>query len=221
MQVGSEAAALGHLHVFKWIREQKSECLDDEYILYCAGTAGQLHILQWLQQQPSFKVRGTALVLKHTGVVPRLRSLCLQMMSMLSSGTWSFTLEDGAGNGHLHIIQWLRVQDPQCKWSIKAYMQAASSGHLHIIQWLREQDPPCPWDPPPYKAIDPFCAAADSRHLHIMSGFTRMAFTGSNSMALSTCGLQLKWVTSGYSVSILHSSCHETICAASVYLGVF
>ena len=87
----------------------------------------------------------------------------------------TFVCDDGinafnqaAGNGHLHIIQWLRVQDPPCNCSNLAYEWAAGRGHLHIIQWLREQYPPCPWDPPPYEVNKIFSAAAESGQLHIM-----------------------------------------------------
>ena len=44
-----------------------------------------------------------------------------------------------AGGGHLHILQWLRVQNPKfLDYSYTASF-AASLGHLHILQWLQQQ----------------------------------------------------------------------------------
>ncbi len=47
--------------------------------------------------------------------------------------------------GHVHILQWLRSQDPPCPWNENTCSFAAGNGHLHLLQWLRSLDPPCPW----------------------------------------------------------------------------
>ncbi len=49
-------------------------------------------------------------------------------------------------SGQLHVVQWLRSQDPPCPWNDETCSSAAENGHIHILQWLRTQDPPCPWD---------------------------------------------------------------------------
>jgi len=48
-------------------------------------------------------------------------------------------------NSHLHILQWVRSQEPPCPWN-KLTCVAAASGHLDVLKWLRSQDPPCPWN---------------------------------------------------------------------------
>ena len=47
--------------------------------------------------------------------------------------------------GHLHILQWLHAQDPNCKYARGICSYAAPNGHLHVLQWARAQVPPFPW----------------------------------------------------------------------------
>ena len=62
-----------------------------------------------------------------------------------SSNSLEFCCE-AAKNGHLHVLQWLRSQDPYCPLDDRACSSAAFNGHLHALQWLRSQDTPCPWN---------------------------------------------------------------------------
>jgi hypothetical protein len=64
-------------------------------------------------------------------------------------------------NGHLHVLQWLRSQDPPCPWGSDTCARAARNAHLHVLQWLRSQDPPCPWG-------DTCDYAARNGHLHVL-----------------------------------------------------
>jgi hypothetical protein len=42
-----------------------------------------------------------------------------------------------ASDGHLHVLQWLRSQDPPCPWDReKCRSHAATSGHWHIVRWI-------------------------------------------------------------------------------------
>lgn len=50
---------------------------------------------------------------------------------------------ESATHGNLHIIQWLRSQDPPCPWDEFTCEKAALGGHLETLKWLRSQDPPC------------------------------------------------------------------------------
>ena len=44
-----------------------------------------------------------------------------------------------AAAGHLHILQWLSMQNPEfLDYSFTA-LSAAIMGHLHILQWLQKQ----------------------------------------------------------------------------------
>ena len=141
----------------------------------------------------------------------------------------AYTFEQAVHNGHLHIIQWLREQDPPCKWSVTAYVRAARKGHLHIIQWLRKQDPPCPWDPQlPQEDTDAlqedpdaFSAAASSEHLHIMrwlyeNGFPWKQWSGTQYMqvAASKGDLEaLDWARSQHPPFAIN----ETVCEANLW----
>jgi hypothetical protein len=70
-----------------------------------------------------------------------------------------FTCNAAAGGGHLHVLEWLRAQDPPCPWTEATCMWAAKSGNLEVLQWLRAQDPPCPWGA---------CTAAVSNDLAVL-----------------------------------------------------
>ena len=50
--------------------------------------------------------------------------------------------------GHLHILQWLRAQDPPCPWNAQTPRRAAKRGKLDVIRWCREvAEPRCEWGP--------------------------------------------------------------------------
>ena len=117
--VASAAAGQGHLHIPQWLREQHPKFLEDGFIFFSAATAGHLHILRWLGQQPPVKVWALLCSWNTSVFLPYPRRLCLQIM-----------------------VVW-------CDIGAYTFEQAVHNGHLHIIQWLREQEPPCPWDPQP------------------------------------------------------------------------
>ena len=52
-----------------------------------------------------------------------------------------------AEEGHLHVLQWLRLENnPPCPWS-KHTCRFAAAGHTDVLNWLRlENDAPCPRD---------------------------------------------------------------------------
>ena len=62
------------------------------------------------------------------------------------------------------MLQWLRSQDPPCRWNEGCTYEAAELGDLPILQFLHEQAPPCPWRP------DCTAGAARGGHLDVMNG---------------------------------------------------
>ena len=46
--------------------------------------------------------------------------------------------------GCLESVKILRARSRPCPWHETICMNAAEGGHLHVLQWLRSQDPPCP-----------------------------------------------------------------------------
>jgi hypothetical protein len=77
-----------------------------------------------------------------------------------------WTCTNAASSGYLHILQWLREQQPPCPWSHWTFTNAASEGHLHVLQWLREQQPPYPC----WMIID--TRHDDTCHLHTLGHFS-------------------------------------------------
>jgi hypothetical protein len=40
----------------------------------------------------------------------------------------------------LHVLQWLRSQDPPCPWDrAECRLNAATAGHWHIVRWIESQ----------------------------------------------------------------------------------
>jgi hypothetical protein len=61
--------------------------------------------------------------------------------------SWNiYTCSFGAMSGRLDLLQWMLAQDPPCPCDEETCSEAARNGHLELLQWLRAQDPPCPWD---------------------------------------------------------------------------
>jgi hypothetical protein len=88
---------------------------------------------------------------------------CVKMLRLTYNCPWdSDACSYAAWNGHLHILQWLRSQDPPCPWDSDLCSYAAWNGHLHVLQWARSQDPPCPWE------SDACNNAATKGHLHVL-----------------------------------------------------
>eukprot|EP01041_Mallomonas_annulata_P009823 gene9823-20430_t len=72
------------------------------------------------------------------------------------------TCSEASIGGQLGVLKWLRAQNPPSPWSEKACTEAASKGHLDILKWLRLQDPPCRW------SEDTCAGAASEGHLNIL-----------------------------------------------------
>lgn len=49
-----------------------------------------------------------------------------------------------AMRGHLELIK--HVRGLGVRWDDRVCWMAAYYGHLHVLQWVRSQNPPCPWD---------------------------------------------------------------------------
>lgn len=49
-----------------------------------------------------------------------------------------------AMRGHLDLIK--HVRGLGVRWDDRVCWMAAYYGHLHVLEWVRSQDPPCPWD---------------------------------------------------------------------------
>jgi hypothetical protein len=52
-----------------------------------------------------------------------------------------YTSTVAAAQGHVHVLQWLRAQDPPFPWDTDAVEEAAEGGHLSLLQWMYAQDP--------------------------------------------------------------------------------
>jgi hypothetical protein len=96
--------------------------------------------------------------------------LCLQVIEWLATGTpqpcpWNeWTCEAAAAAGHIHVLEFLRQQDPPCPWSQWTTLAAAAKGQLAALQWLRARG--CPWD----RAE---CEAAGQAHSDVMRWLQR------------------------------------------------
>lgn len=53
-------------------------------------------------------------------------------------------IEHYAKMGYLELAKWARRR--RCRWTANVCYNAVLNGHLHILEWARAQEPPAPWD---------------------------------------------------------------------------
>ena len=52
-----------------------------------------------------------------------------------------------ASEGHAHLLNWLRRQNPPFEWSCMTMLAAIDAKDFELVLWLRISfNPPCPWD---------------------------------------------------------------------------
>ena len=60
----------------------------------------------------------------------------------------SFFSDYMATEGNLRALKWDKKRHASNQWrTARTFWCAARRGHLHVMKWLRAQDPPCPLDP--------------------------------------------------------------------------
>lgn len=88
-----------------------------DYLCYLAALNGVLPVLEWARD-------------------PTNRHLY----------SWSSNVSTAAASkGHLHIVSWLRSQEPPCPWDSSACSAAVTANDLPMLKLLRSLYPPCPW----------------------------------------------------------------------------
>lgn len=145
------AARNGHLGVLQWLRMQQPPCPWGDRTVAAAARMGHLHILHWLWDQPDpFPFDGKLCMISaasggHLDCLQWLYSR-LDRARGINSSTWNIEIcLYPAGLGHIHILEWLRSQNPPCPWGPAVCNKAAREGKLEALVWLRTQAPPCPW----------------------------------------------------------------------------
>ena len=79
----------------------------------------------------------------------------LQWLRVNECCPWNeYTCSNAAHNGHLEMLQWARANG--CRWSSMTCANAAHNGHLEVLQWARANG--CPWN------VN-YCLG--SRHTHV------------------------------------------------------
>lgn len=132
------AAASGHVHVLKWIKECEDQRVTNLWIDYNfspldeAAKSGHLNTVKWLH----YNVRGCdagramswAASNGHLEVVKWLHyngdDLCV-----------NYAMDFAAANGRLDVLQWLHHNRREgcTTWAMDG---AATNGHLVVVQWL-------------------------------------------------------------------------------------
>ena len=134
----------GHLEIIKYLhREGCTKWTNGP--LNVAARAGDISVLTWLLENTDCKFfkEGACIAAVGAGNLETLRWLRERGCPLEGSEA----MEDACCFGHLHIAQYLRLEEkPPCDWSSKCCVYAASRGDLSLLKWLRSQRPPCPWE---------------------------------------------------------------------------
>uniref|UniRef100_A0AAV1TQT2 Ankyrin n=1 Tax=Peronospora matthiolae TaxID=2874970 RepID=A0AAV1TQT2_9STRA len=130
-----ESAILGgHLHIVKWLHEEKG--ITNAVAGYIdAARKGQLDMLRYLFEKG---VIATPYLFPINAAAEAGR---LEVVQWLHSHTTTKcterAMDAAAGQGHLHIVQWLHENRTEgC--TRRAMDRAASNGHLDVVKWLYE-----------------------------------------------------------------------------------
>ncbi|QDZ23743.1 F-box domain-containing protein [Chloropicon primus] len=118
----------------------------DSDLMYLAAFQGSKEVIEWLVSQ------GVRLDIKQCDVGVATGAASgghLELLKWLKGKGCKFhgrTCLHAAREGRLHVLQWLRSQNPPCPWHMRTCEAAVDGGQLEVLQWLRSQDPPCPWN---------------------------------------------------------------------------
>lgn len=162
----NSAAANGHLDVVKWLHQNRNEGCTVNAMDY-AAKEGQLHVIKWLH--------------KHR-----------------SEGCTQNAMDYAAKEGHLDVIIWLHKNRKEgC--TKKAMSYAALKNHLHVVQWLY------------YNKKDAFCdyaleLAAIRGNLNIVKWFVKnkiLEFTNDTLISATIFGQNhvILWWYNNYGIS--------------------
>ncbi|KAL3674861.1 hypothetical protein V7S43_000787 [Phytophthora oleae] len=132
------AAALGHVHVLKWIKEHEDQSVKVLWSAYNfnpmdeAAKGGHLTVVQWLHENLRDCYSGRAMSWAasngHLEVMKWLLSnrqdLCV-----------NYAMDFAAANGHLNVVKWLHnnCREGCTTWAMDG---AATNGHLEVVHWL-------------------------------------------------------------------------------------
>ena len=130
-----ESAILGgHLHIVKWLHEEKG--ITNAVAGYIdAARRDQLDMLKYLFEKEViatpylFPISAAA----EAGFLEVVQWLHLHTKTECTERA----MDAAAGQGHLHIVQWLHENRTEgC--TRRAMDRAASNGHLDVVMWLYE-----------------------------------------------------------------------------------
>ncbi|CAM9525094.1 unnamed protein product, partial [Sphacelaria rigidula] len=140
-RVAQRAAESGNFEVLKWAVAQGCK-LSDRVSIAAAANGGDIEMLLFLIHAKCPFPKKISAPCEEAASEGNLEVLGLlrQMDCQWGEGTSTAA----ARNGHLHVLQWTRSQDPPCPWNEQTCAMAALSGHLQLIQWARSNG--CPWD---------------------------------------------------------------------------
>ena len=127
------AAMQGHLHIVKWLHENRKEDCTVKAIDWAAKN-GHLEVVKWLHHNRregcTEDAMDWAAEYGHLEVVQWLHE-------NRTEGCTEYAMDLAAEHGHLHIVKWLHENRTEgC--TPDAMDWAAGNGHLEVVRWLRQ-----------------------------------------------------------------------------------
>eukprot|EP00644_Phytophthora_capsici_P013437 jgi/Phyca11/8578/fgenesh1_pm.PHYCAscaffold_29_\ len=132
------AAALGHTHVLKWIKEHENQSVKDLWSAYNfnpmdeAAKGGHVNVMQWLHDNLRDCYAGRALNwAASNGHLEAMKWLLSNRQDLCVN----YAMDFAAANGHLSVVKWLHINRREgcTTWAMDG---AATNGHLQVVQWL-------------------------------------------------------------------------------------
>ncbi|KAF1785554.1 Ankyrin repeat-containing domain [Phytophthora cactorum] len=132
------AAASGHVHVLKWIKEHEDQSVKNLWKDYNfspmdeAAKSGHLNVVKWLHDSVSGCYAGRTMSwAASNGRLEVVKWLHLNRDDLCVN----YAMDFAAAKGHLGIVQWLHSnrREDCTTWAMDG---AATNGHLEVVQWL-------------------------------------------------------------------------------------
>ncbi|KAK1947532.1 putative ankyrin repeat protein [Phytophthora citrophthora] len=132
------AAALGHTHVLKWIKQHDDQSVKDLWSAYNfnpmdeAAKSGHINAMQWLHENLRDCYSGRAMSwAASNGHLKAMKWLHSNRQDLCVN----YAMDFAAANGHLSAVKWLHsnCREGCTTWAMDG---AATNGHLEVVQWL-------------------------------------------------------------------------------------
>ncbi|KAJ0398731.1 hypothetical protein ATCC90586_008658 [Pythium insidiosum] len=129
----TNAANFGHLHVVRWIRENRPDIASERTILDCAASHG-LELVRYLTDHA---MGGATTVALDKAAEAGALDVVRYLHEHRDEGCTTAAMDRAAGRGHIDVVMFLHASRSEGCTTL-AMDDAARGGHLEVVRFLHE-----------------------------------------------------------------------------------